>query len=231
MWYEGEPDVQISQFSLLRHGLLNVKISNHNSKFILCCLGASFRIESCTFDEEDNLWHVIVQATDQGAALASEYIEYQKKKMADANIVLMFGHLLVEMGEYGKAEKYFDTVLASNPNDEEIACIYFNFGRAYRLKGHFDRSMECYLYAYNLHDKAKPKRLASAAKALNGVGVSQSELGNQEKAIACFNKALKLLHMSVQRNHIDIAGTLINLASIHCERKEVRGNIFFPIIY
>ena len=160
-------------------------------------------------------------ATDQGAALASEYIEYQKKKMADANIVLMFGHLLVEMGEYGKAEKYFDTVLASNPNDEEIACIYFNFARAYRLKSDYVRAADYYKRAFDLHDKAKPKRRASAAKALNGLGVTLSELGKQEEAIHYLEKALQFLHKSVQKNHVDVAGTLINLSTIYCERQQV----------
>jgi tetratricopeptide (TPR) repeat protein len=141
--------------------------------------------------------------------------------MADANIVLMFGHLLVEMGEFNKAQKYFDTILSSNPNDEEIACIYFNFGRAYRLKGDFDRSMDYYKRAYDLHDKAKPKRLASAAKALNGLGVTSTEQGDQQNAIEYFQKALKLLHKSVQRNHVDVAGTLINLSSIYSDQKQV----------
>ena len=148
-------------------------------------------------------------------------MEYQKKKMADANIVLMFGHLLVEMGEYSKAEKYFDTVLASNPNDEEIACIYFNFGRAYRLKSDLVRATDYYRRAYELHDKAKPKRRASAAKALNGLGVTSSEQGNQDEAIHYLQRALKLLRKSVQKNHIDVAGTLINLSSIYCERQQV----------
>ena len=162
-----------------------------------------------------------MQATDQGAALADEYMEYQKKKMADANIVLMFGHLLVEMGEYDKAEKYFDTILASNPNDEEIACIYFNFGRAYRLKSDYARAADYYKRAFDLHDKAKPKRRASAAKALNGLGVTASELGQQKEAIYYLEKALKFLHKSVQKNHVDVAGTLINLSTIYCERQQV----------
>lgn len=148
-------------------------------------------------------------------------MEYQKKKMADANIILMFGHLLVEMGEYGKAEKYFDTVLASNPNDEEIACIYFNFGRAYRMEGDLVRAADYYRRAYELHDKAKPKRRASAAKALNGLGVTSSEQGNHDEAIRYLERALKLLRKSVQKNHVDVAGTLINLSSIYCEKQQV----------
>ena len=92
-------------------------------------IGASFQIDSCIYDSADNLWLITAHATDQGADLAAEYIEYQKKKLDEADVTLMFGNLLLEMGEYKKAENYFDTLLTtSKPNDEAIACIYFNVG-------------------------------------------------------------------------------------------------------
>ncbi|CAF1297328.1 unnamed protein product [Adineta steineri] len=185
---------------------------------MLVDIGASFRIESCTFDAGENLWHVIVQATDQGAALADEFIEYQKKKMADANIILMFGHLLVEMGEYEKAKKYLNTVLDSNPNDEEVACIYYNFGRAYRLKGDFKRAEDYFTQSFQLHEGAKPKRLASAAKSLNGMGITCVEQNKYDEAIEHFETALKFLDKTVSRKHVDVGGILINLASIYNER-------------
>lgn len=165
----------------------------------------------------------MVHATDQGVALAAEYMEYQKKKMVDSNIILMFGHLLLEMGEYDKAMKYFDNILnSSNPNDEEIACIYFNFGRTHRVKKDFNRAITCYTRAYDLHANTKPPRLASAAKALDGLGIVYCQLEKQEEAIECFEKALKLLDKSVRRKHVDVAGTLINLSTIQFDRKEVR---------
>ncbi len=127
------------------------------------------------------------------------------------------------MGEHEKAKKYFDTILnSSNPNDEEIACIYFNFGRAHRLKGDFDRAVDCYTHAYDLHVQTKPPRLVSAAKTLNGLGIVFSEQGNQELSIEYFQKALKLFRRTVQRNHVDIASTLINLGAVQCDRGEVR---------
>jgi tetratricopeptide (TPR) repeat protein len=86
----------------------------------------------------------------------------------------------------------------------------------YRLKGDFHRSIDYYQRAFDLHDKAKPKRRASAAKALNGLGDQ-----HQQNAIEYFQKALKLLYKSVHRNHVDIAGTLINLSSIYSDRKQV----------
>ncbi|CAF1433916.1 unnamed protein product [Adineta steineri] len=188
---------------------------------VLVDIGASFEIDSCYYGEDDDLWRVQVHATDRGADLAAEYMEYQKKKMTEANIVLMFGNLLLEMGEYSKAERYFDTILSSsNPNDEEIACIFFNFGRTHRLKGDFSRAINSYNRAYNLHMNSRPKRAASAGKTLNGLGVVYSEMGRQLKAEDCFLRAMKLYKKSIPKKHVDVAGTLINLGTIDCERQD-----------
>ena len=150
-------------------------------------------------------------------------MDYQKKKMAESNDALMLGNLLLEMGEYGKAERYFDTILnSSNPNDEEIACIFFNFGRAHRLKGDFGRAINCYNRALNLHLNTRPKREASAGKTLNGLGVVYSEQGRLIQAEECFQRALKLYRKSIPKKHVDVAGLLINLGTIDCDRQDVR---------
>ena len=188
-------------------------------------LGASFQIDACEFNESDQLWYIRAHATDQGAALAAEYLEYQKKRMVEMNITLMFGNLLLDMGEYAKAERYFDMILnSSKPNEEEIACIYFNFGRTNRLKGDFARAIRSYEHAYGLHINARPKRLASAGKTLNGLGVVYSEQGKQFKAEECFRQTLKLFKRAIPKGHIDVAGTLINLATIDCYRKDVSAS-------
>ncbi|CAF0896127.1 unnamed protein product [Adineta steineri] len=188
---------------------------------VLVDIGASFQIDSCTYDETENLYRVTVQATDKGADLAFEYIEYQKKKMVDANIVLLFGHLLLEMGNYAKAEKYFDTILSSsNPNDEEVACIYFNFGRTHRLNGEFTRAVDFYTRAYNLHMDTKPRRLASAAKTLNSLGIAHSEQGDQLQAKQCFERALTLYKKSIPKKNVDYAGILVNLGTIDFDQNE-----------
>lgn len=188
-----------------------------------CVLGASFQINSCTFDADADLWRVTVQATDQGADLAAEFMDYQKKKMAESNVALMLGNLLLEMGEYGKAERYFDAVLNSNPNDEEVACIWFNFGRAHRLKGDFNRAIGCYNRALDLHLNCRPKREASAGKTLNGLGVVFSEQGRLLQAEECFQRAMKLYRKSIPKKHVDVAALLINLGTIDCDRQDVRA--------
>jgi tetratricopeptide (TPR) repeat protein len=191
--------------------------------FLFTSVGASFQIDSCEYNAAEDLWDIKLHATDEGADLAFEYIQYEKKKMAESNIELYFGNLFLEMGQYDKAERYFDIILnSSNPNDEEIACIFFNFGRTHRLKGDFNRAINCYNRAYNLHMTCRPKRAASAGKTLNGLGVVYSELGRQLKAEDCFLRAMKLYKKSIPKKHVDVAGTLINLGTIDCERQDVR---------
>ncbi|CAF4231859.1 unnamed protein product [Rotaria sordida] len=87
--------------------------------------------------------------------------------MTQSNITLFFRNLLIEMGEYIQAERYFSVILNTlSPNDEEMTCIFFYMGRIYRL--------------------------ASAGKAINGLGVVYSELGRQIKDEDCFQRAMDL---------------------------------------
>jgi tetratricopeptide (TPR) repeat protein len=152
--------------------------------------------------------------------------------MAESNIVLYFGNLLLERGEYDKAERYFDIILnSSNPNDEEIAYIFSHLGRIHCLKGDFNRAIDCYNRAYHLHINARPKRRASAGKTINGLGVVYGEKGQQIKAEECFKRAMHLYKKSLPRNHVDVAGTLINLGTIDCSRQNVRENFHKNVLF
>jgi tetratricopeptide (TPR) repeat protein len=175
------------------------------------------------YDEYNGLWKITIQATDEGANLAKEYIEGQKQKAAQANVVLMLSQLLLDMGEYAKAEKYLHSIIdSSNPSDEERAGIYLYFGRAYCLKGDFSQAKDYYNVAFDLHMNARPKRLYSAANTLNGIGVVHSKQNNHQAAEKCFKKALKLFEKNVSSTHTNVAVTLINLGIAQCGQEEVR---------
>ncbi|CAF1118073.1 unnamed protein product [Rotaria sordida] len=181
--------------------------------------GSVFQIDSCEYDATEDLWHIKLHATN----LNSEYIEYQKKRMIESTISLFFGNLLLEMGEYAKAERYLCKILhLSNPNDEEIACMFFYFGCVHRLQGDFHRAIDCYNRAYKFNMTARPERLASAGKCLNGLGIVYSEMGRQVRAEECFQGALELYKVSIPKDHPDVAGTLINLGAIDCDRQNLK---------
>jgi tetratricopeptide (TPR) repeat protein len=139
--------------------------------------------------------------------------------MAEANLMLMLGHLIIETGDYDKAEKYFNGLLHSSiPNDEEIACIYYNLGRIYRLKGDYEQAIDFLNQAYVTHSEARPARLVSAAKTMNAMGILCMELNSVEQAINAFECTLKIYAKTIQEYHPDVGGTLINLGNIYSEQ-------------
>jgi tetratricopeptide (TPR) repeat protein len=144
----------------------------------------------------------------------------------------MFGDLLIDMGEYAKAETYFDTIFHREvPNDEEVGLIYYYFGCVHRLQGDLARAATCYDRAYNFHMNARPKRRAGAGKALNGLGVVYSQQSEILKAEKSFNGALALFKKSLPNKHIDVAATLINLGTIDCDQRRVRLENFLFLIF
>ncbi|CAF2092684.1 unnamed protein product [Rotaria magnacalcarata] len=214
----------IADLNLVK-SLIFADISQHNTFLdqneILFDLGTAFKIISCEYCTKEKVWLVNVVATDEGVDVASEYIEYQAARMTDSNIILTFGNLIIEIGDYDKAERYFEAILHSSiPSDEEIACIYYNIGRVYRLKGEYTRALEFLKQAYATHANARPSRLASAAKAMNAIGIVYMEQNHVQQAIDSFECALKLYAKTIGESHPDVGGTLINLANIYCEQEQ-----------
>jgi len=177
-------------------------------------IGSSFEIDSCSYDSLNHLWLIKTTATNKGVELASDYLDYQKKKIAHSDIILMFGHLLADMGQNVKSEKYFQSILRQRPNDEEIACIYHNMGRVYRLKEEYDRALDSYRRSYEMHLLAQPQRLVSAAKSLSGMGIVYNELHNYDLAGEHLTRALKIYEESLSKHHSEIASALNNLANV-----------------
>ncbi|CAF1496342.1 unnamed protein product [Adineta ricciae] len=213
-------DKVLFEYTIDLNEVKSIVFANITENEILFDIGTVFKMNSCTYIEKDEIWIVNVSATDEGANFASEYIEYQRLKMTNSNLILMLGHLMIETGDYNKAEKYFQAILHSSiPNDEEISCIYFHLGRIYRLQSDYTHAVEYLNHAYETHSRAKPLRLASAAKALNAIGILHQEQNNYQEAIEAFENVLKIYGKTIQESHPDVAGTLINLGNTYCQQE------------
>ncbi|CAF4404213.1 unnamed protein product, partial [Didymodactylos carnosus] len=166
------------------------------------------------------MWLINATITDQSVELAEEYIEYQKKKVSASNVTLMFGHLLIDMGEYEKAQKYFEIVLCDWSNEKEVACAYNDIGHAFRLKGEHCRALDNYQKSVDLHMTAAHPRLVCASKILNEIGVTHSEMKEYERACFYFTRALKLYEKCLPETHLDVAAALFGLGTAYLDRGE-----------
>ena len=66
-----------------------------------------FKIEQVERDEDDQLWRVKMQATDEGTREIKKQIHAWKEKFQKGNLNLLFGRLLLDMHQYIKAMPTF----------------------------------------------------------------------------------------------------------------------------
>ena len=183
-------------------------------------LGSAFTLTSCDYDSLQNVYIIQASATNQGAEVAADYIEFQKKKVVHSDIDLMIGHLFADMGQMDKSRQYFESLLKKNPNDEEIACVYYYFAQNHRLKNEFYQALDYYKLSYNMHFNAKPPRESSAAKSLNGIGIVYKKMKEYQEAENNFQHALKIYKDHLPSDHADIAAVLNNLGNVYYEMEK-----------
>ena len=83
--------------------------------------------------------------------------------------LIVLERLMCKFGEYDKSEKYFEQLL-NDPNDEDIAWIEFNIGRARYFKSEWKEAREYYDRAYGRMMNTKPARMKDSAYVLNTIG-------------------------------------------------------------
>jgi tetratricopeptide (TPR) repeat protein len=196
------------------------ELSKYDEHEILFDIGSAFKLTSCEYDCFKKVYVIRATATNQGADIASDYMEFQKKKVIHSDIDLMIGHLFADMGETHKSRLYFESILKKEPNDEKVACIYYYIARNYRLKNEYDQALIYYNLSYDKHHQAQPPREGSAAKSLNGIGIVYREMKNYSQAAKYLQQALRIYKDYLPSYHADIAAVLNNLGNVYCQMEE-----------
>ncbi|CAF0897422.1 unnamed protein product [Didymodactylos carnosus] len=184
-------------------------------------LGTTYRIVSIREDTEQKLWIIKMKATDEGAAVAREYIELNRKQNLDETaVIIMFGKLLARMGKYDQSLKYFHNLLDNHlTRDEDIAVIYNYIGTVHQYKGDFDKGLENFERAYNLMMNSTPQpRIKDSAKPLRNMGNISYERAQYDKALELYIQALEIFEMHYGNEHIETALTLNSIGLVYHKR-------------
>ncbi|CAF3483877.1 unnamed protein product [Rotaria sp. Silwood1] len=185
---------------------------------ILIDIGATFKIVSVKEDIDQKLWIVQLRTTDKGTILAHEYIELNKK---EGNCTLLFGKLLTTMGKYDQALKYFQNLLKNLPEvGAEVADVYNQMGKVYRLNGKFEEAMQNYQRAYDLTLTSHPFRIKEAAKALNNIAIIFRKRCQYDRALELHFQALKTKEEYYGKDHLETAKTLRNIGSVYDAKQQ-----------
>lgn len=182
---------------------------------VLFSVGAVFRIDSVEVDDTLKCWIVKMTVTDEGMVNVKEYIKCIRKENEDATNVVLFGHLLREMGELSKAEKYFNILLQiTERNSLAEADIQDQIGHIFNDRSQMKLAFDYYKRSYNIRQNRLPANHMRIAESLNNYAVIHRSMAEYEKAIVyCFQAQLICL-INRPNGHLDTATVLSNLANV-----------------
>ncbi|CAF1289003.1 unnamed protein product [Adineta ricciae] len=182
---------------------------------ILFNVGSVFQIKNVYFNDEYNMWRVEIEATDERIDSIIERIKHMEEKFHNTNDNLLFGHLLIDMNQYVKANSYFQMILKLLPKSHyDVPLVYDYIGDLNMYITNWNEALKSYELSY----KIKRKNSHSYRQT---VGITLNSLGNLYKSIGDHCQALKHYFkvLDYQINPVNKAITLLNIGAIYIIKK------------
>ncbi|CAF0876762.1 unnamed protein product [Didymodactylos carnosus] len=158
---------------------------------VLFSIGAVFKLDAVEDVSINKYVQIKMTATDEGSENVDTYIDLTRKDAEETDITVLFGRLLIDMGKYQEAERYFKQILSSRSNEDyDMAAVYHNLGRAHGYKGELKEAENNFSEAYNRRKRNLPIDHIDVLRTQNSIGVIYGENGEYDKALKKFTDAL-----------------------------------------
>jgi tetratricopeptide (TPR) repeat protein len=167
---------------------------------VLFSIGTVFKIENVD-QFTDDIWYVTLILSEQIDKNIQKIIDFYKRKLSENNKEATLSDLarfLVAMGDFNKAEKYYQILLDdlltdndfSNVNQQiEIGGIHTALGQIYHDKGNYDEAMKKYEHALSI---VSPHSVTVSAHIYVDMGMIYKRRGDNDMALKLYEKALEI---------------------------------------
>ncbi|CAF4155923.1 unnamed protein product [Didymodactylos carnosus] len=195
---------------------------------VLFSIGTIFRIESVEKQTETKIWDVkliLNSDDDEQMKVLSKQISEEADGGSDLN---MLGFLLIQIGEYAKAERYFRRLINNTlPNDPDMDMLYNNIGAVYNDQGEYSQALTCYQQALEIRLKALGPNHPTVATTYNNIGAVYNDQGEYSQALTYYQKALEIQLNTLGSDHPTVATTYNNIGLVY----KYQGEYFQALIY
>ncbi len=131
-----------------------------------------------------------------------------------AKVTSRRGHIMLEMGQYGRAERYLSwakKLLSGTNEHEELAAIEINLGTTYARLGNSAEARQCFLNALATYRRIGD--VGGEAKSLNNLGLQYKNACEWREAVRYLEEARTLFERIGHRQHL--VTTHLNLGIVH----------------
>jgi tetratricopeptide (TPR) repeat protein len=182
-------------------------------KKILFSMHSIFRIENIKqIDENDRLWQVdLILTGENDPQLCALTERIREETFSGCEGWERLGMLLIQLGQFNKAEELYDILLNQTTNDGEKAHLYHMLGMVKRNQGKYEEAVGFYEKSIKIKQKILPPTHSDLATSYNCLGVVYDNMGEYSMALSCYEKGLEIRQKTLPANHPDLATSYNNI--------------------
>ncbi|CAF3513860.1 unnamed protein product [Rotaria sp. Silwood1] len=189
---------------------------------VLMMIGSIFRLIDIHY-ESDQMWQIrmkLCSNNDHDLKLISDHMKNEYFGSGEPNLG-QFGNLLIGMGKFNDAEKYYYHLLKELPdNHQEIASCHSGLGIVAFNEGSYKLSLDHHYQALEIFQQTLGSNHPYIADTHNCIGSVYNSKGKYKQALKSYNKALVIYQGAFGDDHRNLAICFSNMGNIYHEEKK-----------
>lgn len=178
-----------------------------DEKEFIFIVGSIFRITQVAYDSKYSIWKIHLSLCNAHDRHLQDLLAFYKKEISqNSTDAVSLSDLLFKMGEYNKANQYYNQTLAEQSTcAQSRANCYFGLGNVAIAQDKFSNALICHTTALDLKKKFLANNHRDLASSYNQIGVTYMKLENYQKAFDYVNQAFQIRQKCLHRNDRDLA--------------------------
>jgi tetratricopeptide (TPR) repeat protein len=190
---------------------------------------AVFRVgEIETIDNNDRLYKVELQLmADNDSQLCTLAEQIRKETFSNKKGWCRIGELLINLGQFDKAEQVYSIVLQETTADEDKANIFHQLARINNGQGAYEEALSYHREAFRFYEKTLPRKHPLLAASYNDIGLVYNNMREYSKSLSSYEKSLSIRQKTLPPDHPDLAISYNHIALAYYNMEEYSKALSF----
>jgi Tfp pilus assembly protein PilF len=184
---------------------------------ILFSMHSVFRIgQMKQIDGNNRLWQVdLLLTSDNDPDLCALTDRMREETFPQLKGWQRLGNLLIDLGQFNKAEQVCEVLLDQPSDEREEAAAYHLLGLVKVNQGEYAEAITFYEKSIKINQKILTPTDPNLATSYINIGSVYSKMGDYSKALSYYEKDLEICQKTLPPNHPDLATSYNNIGLVY----------------